>query len=65
MLRDGQRLGHILDPRTGWPVVDAPRSVTVLAASCVEAGTLSTLAYLRGPEAAAFLRDQGVLHWLL
>ncbi len=58
----GRRLGHLLDPRTGWPVEGAPRSVTVLAATCLEAGTLSTLACLRGPGAAAFLREQGVEH---
>jgi thiamine biosynthesis lipoprotein len=57
---EGRRLGHILDPRTGWPVLDAPRSITVLAATCVEAGTLSTLAYLRGPGARAFLEEQAV-----
>jgi thiamine biosynthesis lipoprotein len=56
----GKRLGHILDPRTGWPVADAPRSVTVLAATCMEAGTLATLAYLQGPRARAFLEEQGV-----
>jgi thiamine biosynthesis lipoprotein len=60
----GRRLGHILDPRTGWPVADAPRSITVLAGSCVEAGTLSTLAYLRGSDAAALLSEQGVAHWV-
>ncbi len=59
---NGKRLGHILDPRTGWPVEDAPRSVTVLAPTCLEAGTLSTLAYLNGPRAAEFLREQGVPH---
>ena len=56
----GRRLGHILDPRTGWPVQGAPRSITVLAPTCVEAGTLSTLAYLRGPGARAFLEEEGV-----
>ncbi len=58
----GRRLGHILDPRTGWPVEGAPRSITVLAPTCVEAGTLSTLAYLRGPDAASFLAEQAVFH---
>lgn len=58
----GRRLGHILDPRTGWPVEGAPRSVTVLAATCIEAGSLATLAVLRGPGAGAFLREQGVEH---
>jgi thiamine biosynthesis lipoprotein len=62
---EGRRLGHILDPRTGWPVADAPRSVTVLASTCVEAGTLSTLAYLQGAGARRFLEDQGVRFWIL
>ena len=61
----GKRLGHILNPRTGWPVEDAPRSVTVLASSATEAGTLSTLAYLRGPLAEDFLRQQGVQYWIV
>ncbi len=56
----GKRLGHILDPRTGWPVRDAPRSVTVLDRTCLEAGSLSTLAYLQGPRAREFLEQQGV-----
>jgi len=64
VLWQGRRLGHILDPRTGWPVEGAPRSVTVIARSCVEAGTLSTLAYLRGNEADRFLREEAVPHWI-
>jgi thiamine biosynthesis lipoprotein len=65
VLWQGKRLGHILNPRTGWPVEDAPRSVTVLGRNCLEAGTLSTLAYLQGPGARAFLEQQGVRHWVL
>ena len=64
VLHRGRRLGHILDPRTGWPVENAPRSVTVLAGSCLEAGTLSTLAILQGADAERFLRGQGVTFWL-
>lgn len=60
----GKRLGHILNPRTGWPVEEAPRSVTVAAPSCLEAGTLATLAYLQGPHARTFLEEQGVTHWV-
>jgi len=60
VLWQGRRLGHILDPRTGWPVEGAPRSVTVLAATCLEAGTLATLASLQGSRAEEFLREQGV-----
>ena len=65
LLRDGVRYGHILDPRTGWPVVGAPRSVTVAASSCIEAGVLSTLAMLQGPDAADFLAAHGARHWIL
>lgn len=59
---DGVRLGHILDPRTGWPVEGAPRSVTVVAETCTSAGLLSTLAMLHGRGAGAFLTAQGVIH---
>jgi FAD:protein FMN transferase len=65
LLKDGVRYSHILDPRTGWPVTGAPRSVTVAASSCVEAGLLATLAMLRGPRAKEFLEQQGVRYWLL
>jgi thiamine biosynthesis lipoprotein len=61
----GVRYGHILDVRSGWPVRDAPRSVTVAASSCIEAGMLATLAMLRGPGAEAFLEEQGVEFWCL
>lgn len=64
LLKDGVRYGHILDPRTGWPVPGAPRSVTVVARSCVEAGTLSTLAMLQGPAAEEFLAEQDLPHWV-
>jgi thiamine biosynthesis lipoprotein len=62
---DGRRYGHILDARTGWPPPDAPRSVTVVASTCSEAGSYSTLAMLSGAGAAAFLQAEGVQHWLL
>jgi thiamine biosynthesis lipoprotein len=63
--KNGIRYGHILNPRTGWPVRNAPRSVTVAASSCTEAGLLSTMAMLHGEGAGAFLREQGVRHWIL
>lgn len=61
--KDGVRYGHVLDPRTGWPVPNAPRSVTVHAPTCVEAGFLSTLALLHGEEAEQFLEAQGLPFW--
>lgn len=65
LLVDGVRFGHILDPRTGWPVQGAPRSVTVAAPTCVEAGMLATMSMLQGPHAEAWLAAQGVPHWVL
>jgi FAD:protein FMN transferase len=65
LVKDGIRYGHILDPRTGWPVAAAPRSVTVAASSCTEAGLLATLAMLEGAGAREFLESQGVRHWIL
>ena len=65
LLKDGIRYGHVLNPRTGWPVPDAPRSVTVAASSCTEAGLLSTLALLQGAGAQAFLEKLAARHWLL
>jgi FAD:protein FMN transferase len=65
VLKDGIRYGHILNPRTGWPVLNAPRSVTVAASSCTEAGLLATVALLQGNRAQEFLDEQGVRYWLL
>jgi thiamine biosynthesis lipoprotein len=62
--RDGVRYSHIIDARTGWPVGGAPSSVTVAAATCTQAGTLSTLAMLQGSQAEQFLKASSVRHWL-
>jgi len=63
LLKDGVRYSHILDPKTGWPVTDAPRAVTVLADTCVQAGMLATLAMLEGPSAESFLEREAVKFW--
>jgi thiamine biosynthesis lipoprotein len=65
LLKDGIRYSHILDPRDGWPVRDAPRSVTVLEATCTLAGLMSTLAILKGRGAEHFLRKQKAEHWVV
>jgi FAD:protein FMN transferase len=65
LIKDGRRYGHILDPTTGWPVQGAPRSVTVAAPTCTEAGMLATFAMLRGRDAEGFLQGQNVSYWCL
>ena len=64
LLKDGIRYSHILDPTTGWPVRDAPRSITVAADTCTQAGMLATLAMLNGPDAEHFLAAQAVRFWI-
>ena len=66
LLKDGVRYSHILNPKTGWPVQGGPRSATLLAADCVQAGMLATLTLLAGPDAEAFLREQEhIRYWLI
>ena len=53
--RGGHLYHHILDPRTGLPAEPVWRTVTVTAASCVDANTAST---------AGIVRGRGALQWL-
>lgn len=61
--KDGIRYGHILDPTTGWPVANAPRSITVAADTCTQAGMIATLAMLKGEHAEEFLEQQECQSW--
>jgi thiamine biosynthesis lipoprotein len=54
----GVRYGHVLDPRTGWPVRGLA-SATVVAEACLVAGTLTTSALLRGAAGGAWLDALG------
>lgn len=46
---EGRRYGHIIDPRTGYPVNNGCRAVSVIAPACTVAGVLSTTAFILGP----------------
>jgi thiamine biosynthesis lipoprotein len=48
--RDGRRFGHIIDPRTGFPVGNGCLAVSVIAPHCTVAGILSTSAFVLGPK---------------
>ena len=65
LVKDGIRYGHILNPLTGWPSADSPRSITVAGSCCTEAGLLSTVAMLHGSGAEAYLQQQGVRYWII
>ncbi len=58
--RGGDVLHHILDPRTGLPAAVHWRTVSVAAASCVDANTASTAAIIRGPQALHWLSNLGL-----
>lgn len=65
VMSGGVRYGHVLDPRTGWPIDGAPRAVTVHARSCSEAGLIAKLALLQGAKAERFLEAEGVRAWCI
>jgi len=58
---DGVRYGHVLNPRTGWPVRQLA-SVSVVAERCVVAGSAATIALLRERQGPAWLASLGLPH---
>lgn len=58
--RAGRALHHILDPRTGLPVRVVWRTVSVAAASCVDANIATTAAIVRGAGAPRWLAKLGL-----
>jgi len=62
LLINGRRYGHVLNPKTGWPVRRLA-SVTVVADLCVVAGSASTIAMLKEEEGPAWLEALGLPHY--
>jgi thiamine biosynthesis lipoprotein len=58
---DGVRYGHILNPKTGWPVRHLA-AVSVLGDFCVVAGSASTIAMLKDENGPAWLEGLGLPH---
>jgi FAD:protein FMN transferase len=56
----GRQLHHIIDPATGQPAATWWRTVSVVAATCVDANTASTAAIVRGPAAPDWLAEAGL-----
>jgi thiamine biosynthesis lipoprotein len=64
---DGKQYGHIINPKTGWPVSasgESLASVSILAPSCLLAGSVSTLAMLAGAKKGLNLLGESGLPWL-
>ncbi len=61
---NGVRYGHVLNPKTGWPV-NYMAAVSVIGEFCVVAGSASTIAMLKQEQGAMWLRDLGLPHvWM-
>jgi len=58
---NGKRYGHVLNPRTGWPVSGLV-SVTVLSEQCVVAGSACTIAMLMELQGKNWLKRLGLKH---
>ncbi|HEX5338472.1 MAG TPA: FAD:protein FMN transferase [Gallionella sp.] len=61
---DGKRYSHLLNPLTGWPVLGLS-SVSVVAERCLVAGSISSIAMLKGTDGIQWLESLSVPHlWM-
>lgn len=58
---NGVRYGHILSPKTGWPVRHLA-AVSVVGDFCLVAGSASTIAMLKEQDGVAWLENLGLPH---
>ena len=58
---NGVRYGHVLNPKTGWPV-NYMAGVSVIGEFCVVAGSASTIGMLKEEEGPAWLDALGLPH---
>jgi len=59
LMINGKRYGHVLNPKTGWPVEELI-AVTVVAPQCVIAGSLCTISMLLEKQGKKWLKETGV-----
>jgi thiamine biosynthesis lipoprotein len=60
---DGVRYGHILNPKTGYPVRQLA-AVSVVADLCVVAGSAATIAMLKEKDGEKWLKSLGLQHFV-
>jgi thiamine biosynthesis lipoprotein ApbE len=58
--RGGSAFHHIIDPRSGMPTTGPWRTVSVAAATCVDANAAATAAIIRGEGADRWIDDHGL-----
>jgi len=59
-IHDGERMHHIIDPATNAPAESNWRTVSVAAATCVDANIAATAAIVRAQAGADWLAGQGL-----
>jgi thiamine biosynthesis lipoprotein len=59
-VRSGRPMHHLLDPLTGLPVREVWRTVTVAAATCLDANIASTATVVKGEAGLAWLESTGL-----
>jgi FAD:protein FMN transferase len=59
-LRGGRQVHHVVDPATGRPATEIWRTVSVAAATCVDANVAATAAIVRGDRASLWLQRLGL-----
>jgi len=60
----GRSYGHLLDPRSGWPI-EGPASVSVIDSHCLTAGAVATVACLKAGAGATDWLSHAGLPWLM
>lgn len=61
IMLNGTRYGHVLNPKTGWPV-NHMAAVSVIGEFCVVAGSASTIGMLKEEQGPAWLDELGLPH---
>lgn len=62
---EGKRYCHLLNPHTGRPISSAIAGISVVAEGCLFAGSLSTIAMLKGDEGPAWLASRNARYvWM-
>lgn len=63
IVMDGKRYSHIISPVTGWPVRGLS-AVSVTADRCIAAGSICTIAMLKGAEGIQWLANNATVPYL-
>ncbi len=64
-IKNNKKYCHIINPLTGYPVKNPPKSVTVIYDNCLLAGILTTISILYEQDAEKFLKAQNVKYHII